>query len=85
MTHRATSKFWQCYHDLPEAVQQLADKNFAPLQADASHRSLRFKKTGRFWSARVGSDYRALAVGRDDGFIWFWIGKHSEYERILNS
>jgi hypothetical protein len=85
MTHRATSKFWRCYHNLSESVQKLADKNFALLQADASHPSLRFKKVGRLWSARVGSDFRALAVGRDDGFVWFWIGKHSEYEQILNN
>jgi hypothetical protein len=40
----------------------LADKNFALLKRDLSHRSLHFKKTGRFWSARVGVYYRTVAV-----------------------
>ena len=29
MKHAASLEFWACYQDLPEAVQTLADKNFA--------------------------------------------------------
>lgn len=83
MKHYATSQFWACYHKLPDAVRDLADKNFALLKADSSHPSLRFKKVGRFRSARVGRDFRALAVEVDDGFVWFWIGNHAEYERLI--
>jgi hypothetical protein len=35
------------------------------------------------WSARVGSDYRALALEEADGFSWIWIGTHAEYDRLL--
>jgi hypothetical protein len=45
---------------------------------------LRFKKVGRFWSARVGGSYRAVAVEGVDGFIWFWIGTHTDYEKLLS-
>ena len=83
MTHFATPRFWRLYEALPEPVQTLADKNFELLKADSQHPSLHFKKVGRFWSARVGRRYRALAVQEGDDLIWFWIGNHDEYDRLL--
>jgi hypothetical protein len=35
------------------------------------------------WSVRVGSGHRALARQLDDNLIWFWIGAHDEYERVI--
>ena len=83
MNHFATPDFWYHYRQLPEDVRALADKNFALLRDDPRHPSLRLKKVGAFWSARVGLRYRALARNRDEGLVWFWIGNHSEYERLL--
>lgn len=71
MNHFATTGFWYHYRQLPDGVRVLADKNFALLRADPSHPSLRFKKVGELWSARVGLHYRALARPRDDGLFWF--------------
>ncbi len=53
------------------------------LQADPRHSSLRLKKVGRFWSARVGLHYRALAQERPEGLVWFWVGAHDHYERLI--
>lgn len=64
-------------------MRELADKNFELLRNDPRHPSLRFKKVGAFWSARVGLSYRALARERDEGFVWFWIGDHTGYERLI--
>ena len=83
MNHFATPDFWYYYRHLPDAVRQLADKNFELLRNDSLHPSLRFKKVGRFWSARVGLSYRALARERAEGFVWFWIGHHREYDLFL--
>lgn len=85
MIHFASHEFWRCYNLLPANIQKLADKNFAMLQADPNHPSLHFKKVGRFRSARVGLPHRALAVEMEDGVLWFWIGDHSEYERLINA
>ena len=52
---------------------------------NASHPSLRFKKVGGFWSARVGRDYRVLATEEEGDFFWFWIGTHDEYVRVIGS
>jgi hypothetical protein len=83
VTHRASAKFWRFYGQLPTEVQRLADKNFALLKRDPSHRLLHFKKVGRFWSARVGIHYRAVAVQESETIVWFWIGRHDWYERII--
>jgi hypothetical protein len=85
MNHFATPDFWYLYRRLPEEVRLLANKNFALLRTDSNHPSLRLKKVGGFWSARVGLHYRVLARERAEGLVWFWIGHHSEYDQILSS
>ncbi len=83
MKHRASAKFWSFYHQLPAKIQSLADANYQLLKTNPRHPSLHFKRVGRFWSARVGDHYRAVAVQSDDDFVWFWIGHHSEYDRLI--
>lgn len=68
---------------LPADIQALADRAFALLKSDPYHPSLHFKKIDALWSARVGMHYRALGVAIDDGVLWFWIGTHAEYDRII--
>ena len=81
--HRTTTRFWKCYENLPEPIQQIAKKNFELLKANPSHPSLYFKKVGKFWSVRVGLNHRALAVEDRKDFIWVWVGTHDEYERMI--
>lgn len=83
MKHRATPAFWERYRALPREVQDLADRCFARLEDDPLHPSLYFKKVGRLLSARVGLHYRALAVEGPEGPVWYWIGSHAEYDRLL--
>ena len=83
MIHHASPAFWTAYNALPEDIRKLADQAFARLKTDPSHPALHFKKVGRFRSARVGLHYRALAVEAADGFIWFWVGTHAEYDRLI--
>lgn len=83
MRHRASKKFWQHYNDLPDEIRDLADKNYELLKASPQHPSLHFKKVGDFWSARVGLSHRALAIEEGDDLVWFWIGKHDEYDRLI--
>jgi hypothetical protein len=83
VTHRATPRFWRCYESLPQDVRQLADRSYALLKTSPSHPSLHFKKVGQFWSARVGLHYRAVAVDAGDDLVWFWIGSHADYDKLL--
>ena len=82
--HKATARFWACFNQLPKTTQKLPKKNYALLKKNPKHPSLHFKKTGKLWSARVGKNYRALAMEDNKGFIWVWIGNHTEYEKLLN-
>jgi hypothetical protein len=81
--HRTTARFWNLFEEMPPAVQSVAKKNFEILKQNPSHPSLRFKKIGNLWSARAGLGYRALALQEADDFVWFWIGTHDEYERLI--
>jgi hypothetical protein len=81
--HRTTDRFWKCLGKLPEPVKKISRKNFELLKANPSHPSLYFKKVGKFWSVRIGANYRALAIEDGEDFIWVWIGTHDEYERMI--
>jgi hypothetical protein len=83
VNHHANPSFWKYYHDLPWRIQELADKNFKLLKKNPHHPSLHLKKVGRFWSVRVGYNHRALGVDSTDGIIWFWIGTHEEYNKLI--
>jgi len=32
---------------------------------------------------RIHQEYRALARRRGDLIVWFWIGTHQQYERLI--
>jgi len=85
MRHFASPAFWEAYDKLPEAVRELADKNFALLKSDPKHPSLHLKKIGRIWSARVGLRFRVLATEVDGDLVWFWIGSHADYDALIRS
>jgi hypothetical protein len=89
MQHRAATDFWQQYRVLSREVRDRADKQFSLLKANPQHPSLQFKKVGErqgleVWSARVTLNYRALAIKRPDGYLWFWIGDHKGYELLIS-
>lgn len=84
MRHFKDPDFQPLYDALPRQVQRLADKSFVLLKADPKHPSLHFKRIrDDLWSARVGLRYRALAIEDDDGFQWFWIGSHADYDAMI--
>jgi hypothetical protein len=81
--HFASSKFWSAYGALPRQIRRLADENYELLKHNPRHPSLQLKKVGRYWSVRVDAHYRALAVEVDDGLLWFWIGSHADYDKMI--
>ncbi len=83
--HRASPRFWRCYEALPDELKRLADKNFDLPKQDARHPSLQLKKVRRFWSVRVGLHHRSLAVEQAGDLVWFWIGTHAEYDKLVEN
>ena len=83
MNHYASPRFWALYRALPRHIRDLADKNYAFLQANPRHPSLHLKKIDELWVVRVGAHYRALGLDVEDGIYWIWIGTHAEYDAII--
>jgi hypothetical protein len=84
LNHHATPDFWACYRSLPEEARKLADQAYKRLKQDPQYPSLHFKKVGRFRSARVSGSYRALAVEGADELVWFWVGSHADYDKLIS-
>jgi hypothetical protein len=83
LKHFASPEFWELYRALPQSIQNLADRSYVLLKNDPRHPSLHLKKVGRFSSVRVGLHYRAVAVEVTGGLLWFWIGGHEEYNKLM--
>jgi hypothetical protein len=84
MNHFAPPQFWKHYNSLPLQVRNLADKNFQLLKTNPKHPSLHFKQINKLWSVRVGKQYRALGLDDPKGIIWFWIGTHADYDKLIS-
>jgi hypothetical protein len=83
LSHRAGRRFWREFADLPPEIQKLARENYDLLKSAPKHPSLHFKRVGRFWSVRVGASHRVLGIDSPTGIVWFWIGPHEEYLRLI--
>ena len=70
----------------PAEIQKRARAAYLHFRTDPQHPGLEFKKVNRarpVYSARINDDYRAVGVMDGTDIVWFWIGKHEEYERLL--
>ena len=83
MRHFTTPDFWKCYEALPKHIRELADKNYALIKQNPWHPSLHLKRVSQYWSVRVGIHYRAVGVEIEEGILWFWIGIHTEYDKLI--
>ncbi|BAY20409.1 hypothetical protein NIES2100_01500 [Calothrix sp. NIES-2100] len=86
MKSRTTIEFRKLFADLPEAVQEQTRVAYRQFKEDPSYPSLRFKKVHPelpIYSARISKNYRAVGQLDGDTVIWFWVGSHTEYDRLL--
>ena len=87
MKSRTTRQFRELLLRLPAKVRQQARAAYKLFKQDPSHPGLHFKKVidePPTYSARVGIGYRAVGVLDGDTTIWFWIGTHADYDRLLS-
>lgn len=87
MTSHTTSRFWNAYANLPNEVKRRARKAYQLFEENPRHPSLRLKKVHTaqpIYSVRITRDYRALGVRDGEAIVWFWIGSHTDYERLLD-
>jgi hypothetical protein len=85
LKHYASPRFWECYEQLSPNIRKLADRCFKLLKDDPYHPSLHYKKIGEYHSVRIGLHHRALAIEIPEGLLWFWIGSHADYDKLLEN
>ena len=86
MNSRTTKRFRELLAAMPSQVQKQAREAYWLFQQNPAHPGLRFKQVHPdppIYSARVGIGNRALGTLDGDTVIWFWIGSHAEYDKLL--
>ena len=86
MKSHITADFRKAYRRLPKDVRQQARRAYQLFKENPAHPSLRFKSIHPikpYYSVRVGLGYRALGIRDGDVIIWFWIGSHADYDRLI--
>lgn len=86
MTSHATRDFRRLFRGLPGEVQAAAHKTYRLWRVNPQHPGLQFKCVHPklpIWSARVSLGWRVVGVKRGDAMVWFWIGSHNDYDKLL--
>lgn len=88
MRSSRTRNFRKLFKELPQRVKETATKNYKLWKENPFHPSLEFKEVKpkeKIWSVRVGIGWRALGImkSEEEKIVWFWMGSHAEYDKIL--
>jgi len=78
-------RFREMYADLPEQVRSQARRVYWLFRRNPAHPGLNFKKVegDNIYSVRVGLGYRALGQMEGSEIVWFWIGPHGDYDKLI--
>ena len=86
MISHINSKWKKVYKSLPSQIRTVAKKQYRLFKDDPYHASLHFKRVHSsrpIFSARINQNYRTLGIVKDNDIIWFWIGSHDDYNRLI--
>ena len=86
MISHTNSSFWKLYKKLPQSIRNIAKKQYKLFATDPYHASLHFKRvhsTKPIYSVRITRNYRVVGVLNDNIIIWFWVGSHDDYDKLL--
>ena len=87
MISHTTERFRKAFADLPLSIQRQAKEAYKQFQKNPFHPGLRFKRvhsTKPIYSLRIDANYRALGIQDDHEMMWFWIGSHDKYMKLLS-
>lgn len=86
MISHTTDRFRKAFAELPKEIQHQAKDAYRQFKQNPFYPSLRFKRvhsTKPIYSVRVNVLYRAIGIQDKNEMIWFWIGSHDEYSKLL--
>lgn len=86
MRSRTTARFRKQLATLPDEIRRQAQKAYQQFKRHPWHSSLHFKQVHEalpLYSVRITKGYRAVGKRDEQGMLWFWIGSHAAYDRLL--
>jgi len=81
-----SERFRKLFAELPPHRQQQARETYKQFGRDPFHPGLHFKPVHPkkpIYSVRISLDYRAVGIQSENEIIWFRIGSHDEYDKLL--
>ncbi len=87
MISHTTERFRKAFAELPKKTQQQAKDAYKQFKKDPFYPSLRLKRvhsTKPIYSVRINIGYRAIGIQNENEIIWFWIGSHDDYVKLLS-
>ncbi len=88
MISRRTEGFKQQLAALPLQIQKQARVAYLFWRDNPNHPGLHFKKIHakeQIWSVRINNDYRAAGIRSGGRILWFWIGSHADFDKLLRT
>lgn len=85
ISHR-TERFRKLLMALSKDIQRQTKEAYVQFRDNPYHPSLHFKRvhsTRPIFSVRITKDYRAIGIHENNEIVWFWIGSHSGYDKLL--
>ena len=87
MISHTSERFRKALAALPKQVRHQAKEAYKQFKQNPFYPSLRFKRihsTKPIYSVRINVEYRAVGIQNENEIIWFWIGSHEDYEKLLS-
>ena len=87
MISHLTESFIKLFDKIPESIKHQARSAYKQWKEDPFRSNLQFKKVHQskpIYSVRVNIGWRALGYKEGDDIVWFWIGSHESYNKILS-
>lgn len=87
MISHTTRRFRQSFRALPAPVRRQVRAAYERFRQNPNHPSLHFKPihaSRPIYSVRIGLGYRAVGILQDAEIVWFWIGSHANYDRLVS-
>lgn len=87
ISSRINAQFRKAFQKLPKEVQKPAKQTYRRWKQNPYQATLEFKPvhlTKPVYSVRIGLKWRAVGILENNVIVWFWIGSHEEYNKLLN-
>ena len=86
MKNKREKQFNKLFAKLPSHIQRQATEDFKIFKTNPYYKSFGFKLVDEqeaIYSVRIGLHYRALGQKEGDTMLWFWIGSHEDYNKLV--